>query len=436
MVKMKKKISDIKILKELYPRDKINDSKVEEYTHYIGVLPAIVINQDNILIDGAHRLHAYKQSGQKEIECNIIKTKDDDDLFLKAVELNSKHGYQMTQKEKKKHVIKLYSKTLKGEAKTFDVERIKETFSIPDSTFSNWTKDLSDSLEGQLLEKILNLHLQCKTQEEIASLVGLKQNTIADKIKKIQSFLKELSENSDLEIPIIYSEIAKKWLELSEFKPQLYNIWNQQNYDGDNEHFGKFPFSFMENLIYYYTQPFDVVYDPFAGGGTTIDVCNKWLRKYYSSDLNPIETRSNIKKWDINKGLPKDLPKPKFVFLDPPYWLQAKEKYSNSKEDLGNMNLERFYDSIEKLVKELKKKMDSGYVAFVISPTQYPNKDHKFEDHIIKIINIFEKNKFEEHMRFVLPYSTQQYNGNQVDVAKKEKFPLSIIRDLVIFKLK
>ena len=98
------------------------------------------------------------------------------------------------------------------------------------------------------------------------------------------------------------------------------------------------------------------------------------------------------------------------------------------------MSLEKFYESIEKFVKELKKKMKSGYIAFVISPTQYPNKNHEFEDHIIKVINIFEKNGFKEEMRYVLPYSTQQYNGNQVDIAKKEKFPLSIIRDLVVFK--
>ena len=64
--------------------------------------------------------------------------------------------------------------------------------------------------------EILKLHLQCKTQEEIAELVGLKQNTIADKIKKINDFLQELSENPTSEIPIIYKEIAQKWIELSE----------------------------------------------------------------------------------------------------------------------------------------------------------------------------------------------------------------------------
>ncbi len=29
----------------------------------------------------------------------------------------------------------------------------------------------------------------------------------------------------------------------------------------------------VENLLYAYTEPFDVVVDPFAGGGSTIDIC-------------------------------------------------------------------------------------------------------------------------------------------------------------------
>jgi len=430
---MKKKIKDIQIIEELYPRDKINPSKVEEYQGYIGVLPSIVVNQDNVLIDGAHRLHAFKNAGQKEIECNILKTKDSDDLFLKAVELNAKHGYQMTQKEKKNHVIKLYEKTIKGEAKTFDIKRLKETFSIPESTFSLWTKDLNEELEGQQLQKILDLHLQNKTQEEIGNVIGIARTSVLTKIQEIERFLKELSENPELEIPTKYQFLFEKWQKMSEFKPLLYNIWNQQSYDSDNTHFGKFPETFMENLIYYYTEPFDIVFDPFAGGGTTIDVCKTWLRKYYASDLNPVEWRKDIIKHDINNGLPKNLPNPRFVFLDPPYWKQAENMYSKDKEDLGNMKKDDFYSSIENIAKELKKKMKEGYVAFVIQPTQWKN-DKIFEDHIIKIINIFEKNGFKEEMRYLLPYSTQQYNAQMVEISKKEKFPLNLIRDLVIFK--
>lgn len=431
---MKKQVNEIIIKEELYPRDRINNSKVEEYSEILSVLPPIIINQENILIDGAHRLFAFKKREQKEIDVEIIKTKDNDDLFLKAVELNAKHGYQLTQREKKNQIIKLYHKILKNESKSYDVKRLKEAFSIPDSTFSDWTKDLNDELESQQLQKILDLWLQCKTQEEIGNLLGMKQNTISDKIKEIEQFLNEISDSPISEIPIKYQFLSQKFKEISEFKPLYYNHHFINILKDDNTHFGKFPEYYLNNLLYYYTDIFDIIYDPFAGGGTTIDCCKNWLRKYYCSDLNPIETRTDIKKWDINKGIPKECPSPDFVFLDPPYWLQAKEKYSKDKEDLANMTLNEFYTSIEKLIKELKRKMKSGYIAFVISPTQWSNENHKFEDHIIKIINLFEENGFKEEMRYVLPFSTEQYNGTQVEISKKEKFPLNIIRDLVIFK--
>jgi len=255
------------------------------------------------------------------------------------------------------------------------------------------------------------------TQQEVADRIGVDP-------KSITNYLEKWKNCKNADIP-----------QIANFQPFLYNIWNTFKEENATKHFGLFPEIFFENLLYYYTKPFDVVYDPFVGGGTAIDMCKKWMRRYFVSDLNPIPAREEeIKKWDIAQGIPKECPSPDFVFLDPPYWVQAKEKYSKDKEDLANVSLEQFYENIEKFVKELKKKMKEGYVAFVIQPTQWLNNNHEFEDHIIKIINIFEKNGFSEFMRYILPYSTQQYNAQMVEIAKKEKFCLSINRDLVVFK--
>jgi hypothetical protein len=61
--------------------------------------------------------------------------------------------------------------------------------------------------------------------------VGLKQNTVADKIKEIDCFLKELSDIPISEIPIKFKFLADFYTKISEFSPQLYNIWNKQVYD-------------------------------------------------------------------------------------------------------------------------------------------------------------------------------------------------------------
>jgi len=56
------------------------------------------------------------------------------------------------------------------------------------------------------------------------------------------------------------------------FQPQLYTIWNFPKLTNDVKIFGSVPQEIIDNLLYYYTEPFNVVFDPFGGGGSTIDV--------------------------------------------------------------------------------------------------------------------------------------------------------------------
>jgi len=401
---MKKLIKDIVVRMDLYPRQDVDNKKIQEYSENTELLPSIIINQDNILIDGLHRLRANKQAGNQEIEVIVEKTVSENEIYLRAIETNATHGLQLSMKDKQSVAVKLYD--LKNR------ERLIKSLSVAPRTFDGWVSNKAKQLKEQKEEEVISLYLKCQTQQEISDKTGLSQAKIS-----------EIITNCKFAVP-------------DNFKPFLYNIWNTSKEENATKHFGLFPEVFFENLLYYYTEPFDVVYDPFVGGGTTIDMCKKWMRRYYVSDLNPIPAREEeIKKWDINQGLPNDLPSPKFVFLDPPYWKQAEGKYSKDKEDLANMSLDNFYDSIETIIKNLKKKMKEGYVAFVIQPTQW-NNDKKFEDHIIKVINIFEKNSFKEEMRYSLPYSSQQCTPQMVNIAKQEKFPLNLIRDLVVFKKK
>jgi len=428
-------VSKVVFDKKFYPRIKVSPNKVEEYEGVLSLLPPIIINQDKILVDGAHRLQAFKNKAQKMIPFEEIKTKDNDDLLLRAIELNSKHGFQLTQKEKKDEIVRFYEKVINNNAKSFDVKRLKEAFSVPDSTFSDWTENIRKKLEWQTLEQILKLNLQGIIYEEIAKKVGLKSKSqVSERIDKILGFIKECSDNPNSENKNIPDFIKNYCTFCSDFSPRLFNHWYVAKLSNDADHFGSWPKEFMENLLYYYTKPFDVVYDPFCGGGTTIDVCEKWFRKYFVSDRKPIDLRKDeIKKWDIKDGLPKDLPAPQLVFLDPPYWKQAEGRYSNDKEDLANMSLEKFYSSLEAFLKELKKRMKPGsFVALVIQGTQWKN-NLKLEDHAFKLYKVLEK-YFEFEQRIVCPYNTQQVNAQMIEKAKKEKILLALYRDLLIFR--
>lgn len=97
------------------------------------------------------------------------------------------------------------------------------------------------------------------------------------------------------------------------------------------------------------------------------------------------------------------------------------------------MSLPDFYSTIENFLKKIASKKPDR-IAIVISPTQFPNKNHEFEDHIFKFHEMLIKRGYRIEMRYQMPYSTQQYKGNQVDIMEDEKKCISIVRDLVVWK--
>jgi hypothetical protein len=86
----------------------------------------------------------------------------------------------------------------------------------------------------------------------------------------------------------------------TDFTPPIYNIWKQQEKTNGSSHFGNSEVRWVDNLLYLYTKPFDVVLDPFAGGGSTIDICKKRFRRNMFSDRKPIvERETEIRQYDL-----------------------------------------------------------------------------------------------------------------------------------------
>jgi len=403
---MKVSVKDIAFREDLYPRFEANQALIQNYANSIEHLPPIKINQNNILIDGFHRWKAHQLEGVSEIKVEVIQTASEKELKKLAYQLNSNHGLQLSNDEKRKYAIEMI-----GE---LSVQALSDILSVSESIIKMWTESQRKSLEEERNRKILELYLRSwNTQQSIADMFGLTKQAVSE----------------------ILSKIAKNGEILQDFNPPIYNIWNLQKQDNATDsHFGSFPLYFMKSLLYYHTEPMDIIFDPFAGGGTTVDACKQMLRRYYCTDLIVKPGREkDIMQHDITKGLPDGMPKPDLAFLDPPYWKQAEGKYSNSASDLANMSLDDFYSAMGKLFNELTGR-GVERIALVIAPTQYPN-DLNFEDHIFKFDKMLD-GKYEIEMRYILPYSTQQYNGTQVEIAKEKKICLNTIRDLVVWRLK
>lgn len=104
--------------------------------------------------------------------------------------------------------------------------------------------------------------------------------------------------------------------------PQVTTLWDypSQHYgdeeQGDKAYKGATPSYVIWNVIHRYTKPGDTVVDPFAGSGTTLDVCKDLERKGIGYDL--VASRADIKQADA-RSLPLKSASVDLVFMDPPY---------------------------------------------------------------------------------------------------------------------
>ena len=406
------KIEDVIYREDLYPRFKQNPKIIQQYSETIEQLPPIIVNQDNILVDGFHRLKAHETAKKETIEAEVLQLTERE-VYFESIKRNAQHGLQLNAEEKKHIAIELCGMIT-------DVE-IRSMLSVPDSTYALWTKNKKAEQKKERNDKIIELWLACYSTYEIAELVGVEESTVRD-----------VRDNSNLR------EIAHI---PPNFKPQLYNIWNFAKNTNEVKHPGNIPHEIIENLLYYYTEPLDIVYDPFAGGGVTIDVCKQWKRRYYVSDIAPIPARNTgfdkIIACDITNGVPvktlKNLAKDgiKFVFLDPPYWKQKQGEYTNEGTDFSKMSLDQYYESMGQLFKQSESVLcDGGFIAVIVGPSQ---KDMKIYDHAFMFYELLSKN-FTFENRIIVPYSTQQVSPADVEMAKKKKMMLKLYRDLLIFK--
>lgn len=398
-------VSEIVWREDLYPRFEPDQRTIQRYSESVEFLPPIKVNQANILIDGFHRWKAHQLAGLDSIACEVVETASEKELKALAYRLNSNHGLQLSDDEKRRYAQEMY-----GE---MTVAELAALLSVSERAVRRWTETQRKAETEMRNRRIVELYLRAwNTQEAIAELVGVTHQSVSNVIGTAK----------DGQVSVFCKD----------FTPLLYSIWNAPRQDNARAHFGAFPEAFMENLLHYHTEPLDVIYDPFGGGGTTVDVCKRMFRRYYVTDRKVTPGReADIRLHDIADGLPADLPKPALAFLDPPYWRQAEGMYSDDSADLGNMSLDAFNDSMASLLSVL---VDRGVarIAAVIQPTQYRN-DWQWQDHIFDFHQMVGP-RYRIAMRYILPYSTQQYNAQIVEKAKETRHCLCLHRDLVVWE--
>lgn len=420
-------IDGVRFVKELYPRLKEDDAAIERYRASLDLLPPIVLARGDVLVDGFHRWQAFRREGKTEIPSIDLGNLTDAEIFNESIKRNSTHGHQLSAKDKQVLAGRLWStySHLQGPER---VDEIAVILAVSRSAVEKWTKDARKAEQDELQEKVLDVWLDCKTEREIAAEVlgdAEKRPTVQkwlDKLRKDPKFIQRPGADPDN---------AKDWGTVQHF-----DVWDFPK-AGDSEtgsYFGKLPPQIMENLLWLYTEPGDIVVDPFAGSGTTIEVAKRMGRRIWASDRAPSTPTLPIHEWDISTGWPDEAPsKPNLIFLDPPYWKQAEGRYSKDAGDMGNMSLGDFMSAWRSVVTACASRLNgTGRIAFIISPTQL--EDGQVVDHAFDMTRVCHDLGLVTERRIIVLYQTQQATGQQVTWAREGKRLLKLYRDIVILR--
>lgn len=421
---MKIPVDEIKFVKELYPRFELDTNTVNQYRTSIEKLPPIIISKDRTLIDGYHRLTASRLEDVGEIEAEILDV-EGDALLMEAIRCNSTHGRQLELDEKRENARRLYELFRKN-GEEDGVGKIISLLSVSKSSLYQWLdKELREEREERD-NQIMDLYLNCHTQEEIGERLELGLGTVSRKLKSIfQNSRDGKMENG---------------VKLTPENLQPYNVWTFSSLGDRQLHFpGQTPKDLIENVIYYYSNPPKVdgnlylskVVDPMAGSGITRDACMRLYRRYLLFDVKPIRQDIPIEKNDILKGLPPKARDADLVFLDPPYY-DAKSEYVKNE---FNRSYSSFLESMKITFKNILSILKpTGKIAFLMMPIREKTFSSEWLDLTIDSVDIAKGLGLKILNRIAAPLSgPNQFQPYDQTRSKELKMTLCCHRDLVIF---
>jgi DNA modification methylase len=126
---------------------------------------------------------------------------------------------------------------------------------------------------------------------------------------------------------------------------------------GSNKYAGVTPAFIIYNMVRRYTDPGDLVLDPMAGSGTTIDVCKEEGRKCIAYDISP--TRSDIAQNDA-RTIPLKDNSVDMIFIDSPYGDNI--DYNDDPGNIGKISAEseEFYSALDEVISECHRVLRPG----------------------------------------------------------------------------
>lgn len=217
------------------------------------------------------------------------------------------------------------------------------------------------------------------------------------------------------------------------FQPTPYDVWHFRHDRAYGVHHpGSIPPGIVAQTLHYYTAPGDLVVDPLAGGGVTLDVADAMGRRCLAYDIEPV--RSDVRRNDVRDGIPLEAQPADLVFLDPPYFTMLADAYPDAGASRTHLEgWKRFLRRLAQVAFEALR--PGGYVALLIAnqTEKHLPPGYGYLDHGVLSYLALTAAGFLPQRRISCPMAGN-YLPQQVRRARDEGRMLGQARDLLVMR--
>ena len=380
-------ISDVTLDESIYPREKIDHKRVsifaENLRENVKFDPIVVQIHPKKkgkyrILDGVHRWNAHKEVGLTDIQVIILDLEGMEPLLYAAkMAIGPK---QLTENETRSTARRAFQNNSR-----LTSSEIGRLIGRSRQAIDNYIADLRAVRQIKLDLKIWRMNRLGIPQERIAMRLGETRNILRNHLVKMPIMAK--SPNSDLSSgltipqvavkhgwsePMLWSLVLKGKSDQTRFKNlgwglRTWDLWNFNDCDprfGD-EWPGRIPAQMIGHILFYFSSPGDLIFDPMAGGGVTADTCLALGRRCWSLDMEdradsrpeiePYHWNMTIKNWEDTILAGRE--KPDLIIFDPPYFQKKAASYGeNSIARLPRLEYLHFLENFFRFFKKNTKK--------------------------------------------------------------------------------
>ncbi len=459
---MKIPIDDVKWDPAIYPRAKWKTSTIERYSDAMvagDVFPPLILDSDsNTLLDGKHRLEAYKMAEIEDVPVELVTIPAGVTTKYFAATLSSRHGDRMSNEDLEVLAEHEFDPELHEDDPEWempDAQQWGKGLGVSKTKVYEWVSNFINRARADRQTKAWRLYQLGWTQKDIADRLGVGQATISEdidnsEIGKIDNSIgpnwndKSVAEWANrMQVPLTdataaaikdFDEVKRfKWLDI---KIRPYDVWNfAKCHDlmGD-KHPGRIPGEIICHALWYWTKPGDLVVDPMAGSGTTLDACLLLGRKCRGYDIDLHHNRVDVEQHDLSEGWPGTVSRAALIFWDPPYFSKKDEEYVEG--SISGMAPDEYLDWLSLRFTELSRAVKKGAKLAFLMADWDPENAKKYADHpgiyLWDYVSRLQGAGWNVNRQIQVPLSTQQVHPDIVNKFRESRRMSRLVRYLLV----